>query len=69
MRLSNELSSNLKTCLSEEKQALRFELFDWLKSKDLTIKEATDLLTLTRDEIFEARKLYVESLRLSDTIV
>lgn len=37
--------------LSKEQTDLRFELFDWLKSKGLSVEEAVELLNLTSNEI------------------
>ena len=38
----------------EGKEDLRFELFDWLKQKNLTVEEAEALLKLTSKEIMHA---------------
>lgn len=37
--------------LSKEQTDLRFELFDWLKTKGLSVEEAVELLNLTSNEI------------------
>ena len=39
------------THLTKEQTELRFELFDWLKAKGLSVQEATELLSLTVDQI------------------
>lgn len=41
----------MTTNLTKEQTELRFELFDWLKTKDLSVQEATELLSLTVDQI------------------
>ena len=41
----------MTTHLTKEQTELRFELFDWLKTKDLSVQEATELLSLTVDQI------------------
>ncbi len=38
----------------EGKEDLRFELFDWLKSKNLTVSAALALLSITSNEIRSA---------------
>lgn len=37
--------------LTDEQAALRFQLFDWLKSQNLTVKVAISLLNPTVSEI------------------
>lgn len=37
--------------LNEEQSGLRFELFEWLKTKDLTVEQAVDLLDVTAHQI------------------
>ena len=51
-----ELNKKNKVCTSylDGKEDLRFELFDWLKEKGLTVNEATELLSLTQKEILAA---------------
>lgn len=41
----------MTTHLTKEQTELRFELFDWLKAKGLSVQEATELLSLTVDQI------------------
>ena len=41
----------MTTHLTKEQTELRFELFDWLKVKGLSVQEATELLSLTVDQI------------------
>ena len=43
---------------------LRFELFDWLKRKELTVQEAVDLLFVTRSEIVEEYNRSIEKMYL-----
>lgn len=42
--------------LTEEQTDLRFELFDWLKSKGLSVRESVALLDLTSKEIERAAR-------------
>ena len=37
--------------LSEEQTELRFELFNWLKNKELSVQQALELLSLTAGQI------------------
>lgn len=46
------------------KENLRFELFDWLKEKGLTVRQAIDLLDMTRMEIVESRRLEMDKMQL-----
>ena len=56
MKLSKELSDKaVKYDITEEVAELRFELFNWLKEKGLSVQQATNLLAMTRGEIIEAR--------------
>ena len=48
MKLSKELSDKIKYDLPAEVVEMRFELFDWLKEKDLSVRQAVDLLAMTR---------------------
>lgn len=41
----------MTTHLTKEQTELRFELFDWLKTKGLSVQEALELLSLTADQI------------------
>ena len=55
MKLSKELSDKaVKYDITEEVAELRFELFNWLKEKGLSVQQATNLLAMTRGEIIEA---------------
>ena len=56
MKLSKELSDKIKYDLPAEVVEMRFELFDWLKEKGLSVRQAVDLLAMTRGEIIEARR-------------
>ena len=40
--------------LAPEQENLRFELFDWLKEKGLSAKEACSVLALTKEAIHNA---------------
>lgn len=42
--------------LTEEQTDLRFELFDWLKSKNLSVNTSVSLLELTATEIKKAAR-------------
>lgn len=48
----------------EGKEDLRFELYDWLKSKDLSVRQALDLINLTKAEILEARNTKINKMML-----
>lgn len=41
----------MTTHLTKEQTELRFELFDWLKTKELSIQQSVELLSLTADQI------------------
>ena len=43
---------------------MRFELFDWLKEKGLSVRQAVDLLAMTRGEIIEARRKEMDDMKL-----
>ena len=62
MKLSKELSDKIKYDLPAEVVEMRFELFDWLKEKGLSVRQAVDLLAMTRGEIIEARRKEMETL-------
>lgn len=64
MKLSKELSDNIKYSTLEGKEDLRFELFDWLKEKGLSVRQAVDLLAMTRGEIIEARSKEMNDMKL-----
>ena len=64
MKLSKELSDKTKYDLPAEVVEMRFELFDWLKEKGLSVRQAVDLLAMTRGEIIEARRKEMDDMKL-----
>lgn len=64
MKLSKELSDKIKYDLPAEVVEMRFELFDWLKEKGLSVRQAVDLLAMTRGEIIEARRKEIDDMKL-----
>lgn len=64
MKLSKELSDKIKYDLPAEVVEMRFELFDWLKEKGLSVRQATELLAMTRGEIIEARRKEMDDMKL-----
>lgn len=65
MKLSKELSDKtVKYDITEEVAELRFELFNWLKEKGLSVQQATNLLSMTRGEIIEARRKEMNEMML-----
>lgn len=65
MKLSKELSDKaVKYDITEEVAELRFELFNWLKEKGLSVQQATNLLAMTRGEIIEARRKEMDDMKL-----
>ena len=65
MKLSKELSDKaVKYDITEEVAELRFELFDWLKEKGLSVQQATNLLAMTRGEIIEASRKEMNEMML-----
>jgi len=64
MKLSKELSDKIKYDLPAEVVETRFELFDWLKEKGLSVRQAVDLLAMTRGEIIEARRKEMDDMKL-----
>lgn len=65
MKLSKELSDKaVKYDITEEVAELRFELFDWLKEKGLSVQQATNLLAMTRGEIIEVRRKEMNEMML-----
>lgn len=64
MKLSKELSDKIKYDLPAEVVEMRFELFDWLKEKGLSVRQAVDLLAMTRGEIIEARRKEMDNMKL-----
>lgn len=64
MKLSKELSDKIKYDLPAEAVEMRFELFDWLKEKGLSVRQAVDLLAMTRGEIIEARRKEMDDMKL-----
>lgn len=64
MKLSKELSEKIKYDVPAEVVEMRFELFDWLKEKGLSVRQAVDLLAMTRGEIIEARRKEMNDMKL-----
>lgn len=65
MELSKELLDQTITYPAlKGKENLRFELFDWLKGKGLTVRQAINLLDMTRMEIVESRRLEMDKMQL-----
>ena len=64
MKLSKELSDKIKYDLPAGVVEMRFELFDWLKEKGLSVRQAVDLLAMTRGEIIEARRKEMDDMKL-----
>lgn len=65
MQLSKELLDQTTTYPAlKGKEDLRFELFDWLKEKGLTVRQAINLLDMTRMEIVESRRLEMDKMQL-----
>lgn len=64
MKLSKELSDKIKYDLPAEVVEMRFELFNWLKEKGLSVRQAVDLLAMTRGEIIEARRKEMDDMKL-----
>lgn len=65
MELSKELLDQTTTYPAlKGKENLRFELFDWLKGKGLTVRQAINLLDMTRMEIVESRRLEMDKMHL-----
>lgn len=65
MKLSKELLDQTTTYPAlKGKENLRFELFDWLKEKGLTVRQAINLLDMTRMEIVESRRLEMDKMQL-----
>lgn len=54
MEISEKMPQTTKYSSLEGKENLRFELFDWVKSKNISAQQALDLLSLTRDAISDA---------------
>ena len=64
MKLSKELSDKIKYDLQAEVVEMRFEFFDQLKEKGLSVRQAVDLLAMTRGEIIEARRKEMDDMKL-----
>lgn len=64
MKLSKELSDKIKYDLPAEVVEMRFELFDWLKEKNLTVRQAINLLDMTKNEIVNARRTVMDNMML-----
>lgn len=65
MKLSkNLINEEIKYKSLEGKEELRFELYDWFKSKGLSVRQALDLINLTKAEIIEARNTEIDKMML-----
>ena len=64
MELSKKSDEYLKYPALEGKEDLRFELFDWLKEKNLTVRQAMNLLDMTKNEIANARRTVMDNMML-----
>ena len=64
MELSKKPNKYFKYPALEGKEDLRFELFDWLKEKNLTVRQAMNLLDMTKNEISEARCTVMDNMML-----
>lgn len=65
MKLSKELAEkNIKYPHLEGKEDLRFELFSWLQSKNLTVQQATNLLDMTKGEIRAACRITMDNMMI-----
>lgn len=55
MEISEKMPQTTKySSLEGKEKNLRFELFDWLKSKNISAQQALDLLSLTREAVSDA---------------
>ena len=64
MELSTKADGHIKYPALEGKEDLRFELFDWLKEKNLTVRQAINLLDMTKNEIVNARRTVMDNMML-----
>ena len=64
MELSKKADGHIKYPALEGKEDLRFELFDWLKEKNLTVQQAINLLDMTKNEIVNARRTVMDNMLL-----
>lgn len=64
MQLSKKMDDSIKFQSLVGKEELRFELFNWLKDKGLTARQAIDLLDMTKNEIVEARRAIINNIPL-----
>lgn len=64
MELSKKADEHIKYPALEGKEDLRFELFDWLKEKNLTVRQAINLLDMTKNEIVNARRTVMDNMKL-----
>lgn len=65
MKLSkNLINKEIKYESLEGKEELRFELYDWFKSKGLSVSEALDLINLTKAKIILAREIEIDKMML-----
>ncbi len=54
MKISDTFNRSAYKRLTDEQANLRFELYEWLKEKGLSAREARALLSLTEDAISHA---------------
>lgn len=65
MELSKELLNQSTAYPAlEGKEDLRFELFNWMREKGLTVRQAINLLDMTRSEIVESRRIEMDNMKL-----
>lgn len=65
MQLSKDLADkHQKYPALAGKEDMRFDLFNWLKEKGLTVRQAINLLDMTRSEICEARRTEMDEMML-----
>lgn len=60
----NLINKEIKYESLEGKEELKFELYDWFKSKGLSVSEALDLINLTKTEIILAREAEIDKMML-----
>lgn len=64
MELSKKADEHIKYPALEGKEDLRFELFDWFKEKNLTVRQAMNLLDMTKNEVINARRTVMDNMML-----
>lgn len=64
MELSKRPDEHFSYPSLKGKEDLRFELFEWLQEKNLTVRQAMNLLDMTKHEISEARRIVIDSMML-----